>query len=200
MQGALIQRSTWIDDMTRKLVTIIGIPISLVIMMAGCSTVPLGVETPKGTRPGDVFGRMEILGFSSKLTRTLNQKNQGNQPLLFIEHATINVPVGTEFIVPSIKGWWLSYGSLEPADFGDGRVSWITTDHNFGLATVNVNVLDIDAPDMSATPPTQTAKIDIEMRLCDVDHEDDWFGFVSYDLLFLAKQKVKLDPTKIPPQ
>jgi hypothetical protein len=151
----------------------------------GCSTVSSPVQTPTGSRPGDVFQRLEILGFSSKFLSTASRPDARTG---FSERVTIQVPVGTRYIVPAVRGWMLAYGHTDPSDITTAGASfrWVSADHHYGLGLVNVRVLDIDAPDPTTQPPSQTATIEVNARLADVNADDPWFGAVHYTLLFLG--------------
>jgi hypothetical protein len=170
--------------------------LGLCIFLLSCSTISKNVETPTGPQPGDQFGNMTILGFSNKGTASLNRSNaKDNGPTLgFAEDVTIDVPVGTQFIVPAVTGWRLNYGGIDPNTEAahldtDPNVhpKWKTEDHNWGMGQVNVSVKDVNAPDMSATPPKQTATIHISLILSDENGDDSWSGTVFYSLLYLGK-------------
>jgi hypothetical protein len=52
---------------------------------------------------------------------------------------------------------------------------------------IHVAVVDINAPDFSQNPPTQTAQVNVNMRLIDRNGDDPWFGIVGYTLMFLGQ-------------
>lgn len=169
--------------------------LGLCCLLLSCSTISRDVETPTGPKPGDQFGNMVILGFSSKGTTTLNQSNAKSGPTLgFTEDVNVDVPVGTEFIVASISGWKLLYGGSDP-DTEAAHLStdpnlhpkWKTEDHNYGFGQVSIRVKDINAPDMSASPPKQTATITVTLVLSDENADDSWAGAVNYSLIYLGK-------------
>lgn len=155
-------------------------------LLGGCGTAPKDWESPLGPLGGDQFGAMEIIGISSKVTVTLNRPDARSA---FVEDVTVDVPVGTEFIVPSIRGWRLAYGSLEPDTIqghaADPNALWHSADRPFGVAAANVFVKDINAPDTSTNPATQTAVIEVTLDLADYNLDDRWFGLVNYSLIFL---------------
>ncbi len=69
------------------------------------------IATSTGSKPGDIFRPLEILGISSYLTQTGNQPN-GNQ--YFDETIIIDVPLGTYTIVPVPNWWELGHGTSIP--------------------------------------------------------------------------------------
>jgi hypothetical protein len=129
---------------------------------------------------------MEILGIASMLTQTGNRPNDEQQ---WEEIIDISVPVGTHSIVVSPDYWLLAFGSLtallDPLD-PNQNPGWNSEDHNMGLGRVNVAVVDVNAPDFTAVPPKQTARIHVRMNLLDENGDDSWFGLVGYNLTFLG--------------
>ncbi len=153
--------------------------------LSGCSN-PVNFQTPTGQQPGDQFGPWIILGVLSRSTSTLSRADGRST---FLETTTVNVPPGTELIVPAVRGITTGFGSTEPADLSvsGGSFEWSTEDHNFGMTMINVSVTDIDAVDTSTTPPTQTATINVSALLTDDDGRDRWFGGVNYTLICLGR-------------
>src|SRR6476469_7817604 len=82
-----------------------------VLLIAGCATAPKDFETPTGPMPAEQFGSMEIIGIINRSTTSLNESKSNPG---FSEEVTVEVPVGTEFIIPSVRGWSLAYGELDP--------------------------------------------------------------------------------------
>jgi hypothetical protein len=149
----------------------------------GCNTGGRDVETPEGSRSPDQNGPFIILGVISRNTSTLSRHNAYD---LFQETVKLNVPVGTEIIIPTLRGVMNGYGSTTPEDLSTlAAATWNREDHNFGLQYFNVYVSDIDAPDMSTM--TQTASVVVEAQLSDDNGDDDWFGDVNYTLICLGK-------------
>jgi len=144
------------------------------------------IETPTGPAVGSIHGRMEILGIASFLTQTGNQPNDQRQ---WEEIIDIAVPVGTHAIVVSQDYWVLAFGSLtenvDPLD-PNQNPGWNTEDHNMGLGRASVAITDVNAPDFTASPPTQTARILVRMNLLDENGDDSWVGLVGYTLTFLG--------------
>lgn len=164
-----------------------ALPIVAALLLSACETSPRDFETPTGPVSGDIAGPLVILGVASRATSTLNRPN-ADQP--FEEEVKVNVPVGTEAIIPTVRGWTLGYGSLDPADQSpqpdpNGSLSWKPEDHHLGLATVNVAVSDIDAPDVANG--TQTATIVVSAWLTDDNTDDKWFGTIRYNLIYLGR-------------
>jgi hypothetical protein len=62
-----------------------------------------------------------------------------------------------------------------------------TDQRPFGFAQVQVDVVDVNAPDLSNSPPTQTAQIRVRMMLTDANQDDRWFGYASYSLLCVGE-------------
>jgi hypothetical protein len=156
-------------------------------MCLGCATAGRDFETPVGPRPGDQLdGPFVVLGLISRNTGTLSRADGRS---LFEESVTVNVPPGTELIVPTMRGFLLGFGRTDPEDLsaGTGDAAWHSEDHHLGFAYVNVYVDRIHAVDTSSTPPTQTAVIHVQARLTDDNGDDKWFGDVNYTLICLAK-------------
>jgi len=149
-------------------------------------TSPRLIETPTGPVIGSVFAKMEVLGVSSFLTQTGNQPNDQRQ---WTEFVNISVPIGTHCIVASQDFWFLAFGSLssnlDPLD-PNSNPSWNSEDHHWGVGRASVKILDVNAPDFTVNPPTQTAKIDVAMNLLDENGDDSWFGMLGYTLTFLG--------------
>lgn len=172
--------------------------LSVVSLFLGCATAPKDLETPSGPVPGDQFGPMEIVGIISKSTTTLNQPNSNR---IFEEEISIDVPVGTEIIIPAIRGWRLAYGEVDPntieSHIGTSAQAprWTIDDHHFGFGLVNVFVKDVNAPDMRANPPKQTATIQVQLILGDDNLDDRWSGMVNYNLICIKPSAL---PTPTP--
>jgi hypothetical protein len=160
--------------------------LSLSALSYACATAPSNFQTPAGPIPGDQTGPFEILGLISRNTSTQHRPDARTD---FDETVTVNVPPGTEIIVPAMRGWWLGYGSTTPEDISTTiPFTWRTEDHHFGVAYFDIIVTRIDAVDNSTTPPTQTATIHILGRLTDNNLDDSWWGLVDYTLLCLGRR------------
>lgn len=166
----------------RELMTLV----TLLLMATGCATTEFEFETPFGPRSADQIGPFEVLGVISRNTSTLNRSNAHN---LFEEDVNINVPPGTELIVPAMRGWVMGFGSTNPANLGTDAASWNATDHNLGFAFLNIGVERINAVDRTTSPPTQTAVIRVAARLTDDNFDDRWFGSVNYTLICLGRRR-----------
>ncbi|SEI58644.1 hypothetical protein SAMN04244579_01261 [Azotobacter beijerinckii] len=154
------------------------------------STAERYIETPVGSKVGHIWGRLQILGISSYLTQ------RANAPRDDLDHSelrTIAVPVGTVAVVPMPNLWFLGHGELEPANIDpldeNGSVTWHSNDRPWGLGWVHVSVIDVNEPDYSAVPPTQSAQLRIKLHLCDLNADDSLFGAVGYTLLFLGRAR-----------
>jgi hypothetical protein len=160
------------------------------IVFLSCSTVSRDVVTPFGSRPGDQVGPFVILGILHRSTSTENRPDGHAQ---FSENVDVNVPPGTELIIPVVRGYQLGYGTIDPPDFTTSAdrqsFTWHPDDHHFGVAALNVSVDRINAVDNSTTPPTQTARVVVDGKLADVNGDDRWWGSVNYTLLCLGRQR-----------
>jgi hypothetical protein len=153
---------------------------------SGCTTTPLNINTPRGSIPsGDLFEPLQVLGVSHRYTQSLNRSN-GTAG--FSQRVTVNVPVGTETIIPSVQGWTLAYGATDPNDLTDSNWQWRHEDHHLGMEFVDVLVLSVNTPDRNVNPPQQSADIQIRILLRDDNGDDRWFGSVNYSLLFLGRK------------
>ena len=161
--------------------------ISLCILWS-CGTGDRQIETPQGTRTADQVGPWEILGVISKATSTLKQSNAHTA---FTEDIKINVPPGTQIIIPAMRGYSFGYGSTTPDDLStdpNQKATWHTEDHNLGHAEINIYVKDIDAVDNSVTPATQTATITVTALVSDENGDDDRWAYTNYNLLCLGRK------------
>ena len=156
------------------------------VLLSGCETRPREFETPIGPVEGDLFEQLQILGVSYKITATLNQRRGRT----VVETIDIEVPVGTQVIIPVLRSWRLAYGEIDPDTFEAHTFEpgeWNYKDHNYGFGQVNISVLDINAPDFSVTPARQTATIFVSLLLADYNADDRWFGAVAYSLIYLGR-------------
>jgi len=156
-------------------------------LLAGCSTSPREIQTPTGAIRGQVNGPFVVLGVASRATSSLNRPNGMTA---FIQTVRIDVPAGTEVVVPALIGWDLGYGSTLPADLSgqvtpESTFTWTPTDRSLGMARVDISVTDIDALAPGAT--TQSATLRIGMQLADSHGDDPWWGVVRYQLIFLGR-------------
>jgi hypothetical protein len=161
----------------------------LIILCYACNTGPRQVETPQGPRSADQSGPFIILGIVSRNTSTLSQADAKKG---FEETVTVNIPPGTEIIIPTVRGWFTGYGKTTPEDLSqqpdpNGSLIWQPNDEHFGLAWFNVFVDHINAIDTSTTPATQTAVIKIVCILGDENLDNRWWASVNYNLFCLAK-------------
>lgn len=147
------------------------------------------IETPFGPVVGTISERLEVLGISSYLTQTGNRPNARSQWEEIVDIS--NVPVGTITIMTSIDKWILGYGELDPEllDPLNPNVNpgWNGVDHHIGLGRVQVTVVDINSPDLSQSPPRQSARIVIKLNFLDYNGDDRWFGMVGFSLIFLGR-------------
>ena len=150
-----------------------------------CATTPPDFETPRGPRSGDQPGPWVILGVLNRNTSSLKRAN-ATEP--FQEGVRVDVPVGTELIIPTIRGFGAGYGRTDPEDLsGGGSFTWHAADHHLGVLYLNVQVVDINAPDNSTTPPSQSASLTVTALLADDNLDDQWFGTINYTLLCLGR-------------
>jgi hypothetical protein len=157
------------------------------IFIAGCSTSGRDIQTPTGAVSGQVNGPFVVLGVASRATSTLSRPN-GETFLQTVR--LLDVPAGTEVIVPTVTGWDLGYGSTAPADLSgqttpESTFHWNATDHHLGFARIDVSVVDIDALAPGAT--TQTATLRIGAQLADGNGDDPWWGVIRYQLIYLGR-------------
>lgn len=158
----------------------------LTMLLGGCAaTRPETITTVEGpVTNGVIARRLEVLGLL-RLTTT-----SGNIPEAADSHfveATVEVPVGTAVILPSLTGWGLGYGTAQPNPGApDARLDWDSEDHHWGLGNVEVSVVRIHPPNTTTQPPTQLADLSIRFFLSDDNHDDPWFGAVNYSLLCLG--------------
>lgn len=162
--------------------------LTTLVFLAGCGTQNRDLQTPIGNKPGDQFGGFEIIGISSKTSTTGNLNDARTQ---FNEKLTINVPVGTYIIIPTVRGWLTGFGTITPSDLSNindlnGSMRWSSDDHHLGIQSFNIYVDHISAPDTTAN--TQTAVIGFSGILSDYNSDDKWFGIINYDLIFLGKK------------
>ena len=147
------------------------------------------IETPSGPVIGTINERLEVLGVSSYLTQTGNLSNARSQFREFFD--ITNVPIGTITITSSVDKWAIGYGSLDPELLDEldpnANPQWRATDHNIGLARVQVSVTDINSPNLNQNPPRQSARVVVSLNLLDGNGDDDWFGIVGYTLTFLGR-------------
>jgi hypothetical protein len=158
------------------------------IAAAACATGPRPIMTPQGERAADQNGPFVILGVISRATSTLHRSNADTP---FEETVTLNVPVGTQLIIPALRGYGIGYGSTTPEDLSPdpgpaGTAVWHSTDHHLGVASVNIWVDRVNAVDNSSTPATQTAVIKVRAWLTDDNHDDAWWALATYTLLCLG--------------
>ena len=164
------------------------IPLLLVCLLPSCATGPRDLETPQGPRPADQVGPFVILGVVSRNTSTLHRSDARTT---FSENHTVNVPPGTQLIIPAMRGWAIGYGSTTPDDLSqqpdiNSTVTWHSADHHLGMAYLNIYVDRINAVDNTTTPATQTAVITVSGLLTDDNFDDGWWGTVNYTLLCLG--------------
>ena len=149
------------------------------------TTVTDTIETPVGPSEGQIFAPLQVLGVVARQTST---KNQSDSWRSHFETITIDVPVGTQVIVPCVTKWWLTYGKLTPDVEPDEVTGFQVDDHHWGSGYVNIRVADINAPDFSSSPPTQSATLELNLWLTDHNHDDQWFGEVAYTLICLGSR------------
>jgi hypothetical protein len=153
----------------------------VILSLLGCSTRSAAIITPAGPVHGTLAGPLTILGIATENTET---GNQTSAPTVWTESVTIDVPVGTQAIVPAITGLNLSYGAKNARSTPSSFV-WDTADHHLGFQHASVIVTRINPPDPSGAH--QTAEIQVQLFLRDVNGDDPWFGGVGYQLIFLGR-------------
>lgn len=170
-----------------------GLPwiLGVCLLAVSCRSAPLDIPTSIGTVEGDLFGEFRIVGVSRRLTVTGNQDEAPGTHDLTRE-LEVQVPVATELIVPVVQGWLLGFGSFLDGDDAQSIIEgsrFAVRDHHYGVGYVNVKVADIGAPEAGTDPPTRPVTIAVDLALADNDGHDDWAGFVSFHLLYLARQE-----------
>lgn len=155
-----------------------------VLAVSGCAGISRRVETPAG--PHFVTNRpFNILGV---IRRTATTENQGSHSGVVSFDESVNVPVGTDVILPAVQGWLVGFGHLDPDDLSmsDALGGLATTVHPgqrpLGAEYVYVAVTDINAP----SGGLQTATIRHNFLMTDKNNDDSWFGVVSYHLVCLS--------------
>lgn len=165
--------------------------VAVVVSCSGCIGVERRIETQAG--PQFVVSRaMDIVGVIRRTATSGNQRG-GTGKASFDEY--IGVPVGTDVIVPAVHGWTIGFGSLDPDDLsmvestGELTMSIRPGHRPLGAAHVAVSVVDINAPSGAfgfSTTLGQVARIQHDFLLTDGNHDDSWFGIVSYHLICLS--------------
>ena len=163
--------------------------------LVSCGTAPKDFESQRGPISADQLRPFEILGVVNRATVSLNQPNASNG---FSEKITSNVPVGTEVIIPAIRGWTLTFGNGEPNTVeshasvaGAPPLQGPRVDHHWSRGSVNVFVEDINSP---APDGSQTARIEVRLFLSDENSDDKWFGSVNYTLICLGPKSTPRPP------
>ena len=156
------------------------------LTVAACAS-DRDIQTPVGPVSGQVAGQFIVLGVAFKATSTGNRPNAGT---VFRETVDLDVPAGTEVIVPALTGWDIGFGSTDPEDLSpqaapESVFNWRATDHHYGWSRVGVVVRDIDALAPGAT--TQRARIEVQATLTDNNLDDPWWGVIRYQLIFLGR-------------
>lgn len=163
----------------------VGILATMLTPLAGCTTATQPIATPTGNVTGIVQGPMVVLGTEARRTST-GKIEDGAE---FRVRLSIDVPVGTQVIVPSITGYSVGFGETEPEDINlidpsAPTYTWKRDDKHFGALQLSVLPVDIDAAAPGAT--SQTAQFVVLMRLLDGGADDKWWGTISYNLLYLG--------------
>ena len=155
-------------------------------LLAGCATTRNEtIATIEGPATSGVIARpLQVVGLL-KLSTTSGNISAGENSH-FVQ-ATVDVPIGTAVIMPTLHGWTLAYGEAQPNSGNpDAEIDWSAEDHNWGLGTVEVSVVKINPPNMLTQPATQTAELSIRFLLRDDNGDDPWFGGVDFSLLCLG--------------
>src|SRR5262249_16289528 len=138
------------------------------------------IQTPYGTQKGRIWKPMQVLGVGHYLTMTQNQMD--DRFFSWNENVDLDVPVGTITVMTAITGWVLGHGSMNPDVFDpmddNAAWQWNSADRPWGMGWASVERVDVNAPDMSQSPPRQTAQLQVIMHLCDYNVDDPWFGIV----------------------
>ena len=164
---------------------LIFIPLALMLLLVSCNRLrPIQTSTSPDN-DGEYFRGLDIIGFSKYQVSTDNQSNAQN-PLVRIER--INIPIGTDAIIPSVEGWLFGFGMLQPTGQTDGELSGyrpLVQAKKLALGQFHVFVDRIYPANLSASPPIQQADIKIIAYLVDENVSQPWFGKVDYHLIFL---------------
>ena len=170
----------------QKFLSLLAAGVLLIAALGGCAgTRHETITSIEGPIHSGVLARpLVILGI---LKLTTNSGNLANANQTQFVRTSVEVPVGTAVIVPSLSGWMLGFGSAQPNPANpEAEINWQTEDHNWGLGTVEVSVLKIHPPNTLTQPPTQTADISVRFYLSDDNQDDPWFGAANYTLLCLG--------------
>ena len=175
----------------------------LAFLTLGCEaqTEPITITTVEGKVPsGQIFQNLKILGIVQLETHTDNRSDAKDG--LFVTRSRVQIPVGTQLIIPVVNGWSVGFGKV--SDKGENVFTWSPEDHHYGLQQLAVFVDRISPPDQNSVPVKQSASIGVEFYLSDKNHDDKWFGTANYTLICLGVEgsggkwlPVELDPPQV---
>lgn len=134
----------------------------------------LGLPTPLGPRAVDRFERFDVIGLGETVQLGFVGRPPGPP-----EYHSIEVPPGTEFIVPIIEGWRLAY--FRPA-----------RDHNIGLALCNVVPEGWEVPPRTSEPPH--VRLTWGAAVADGRAEDRFTATIRFSLLYLRRAEAAYVP------
>jgi hypothetical protein len=157
----------------RSSMTRLTVAAALAGLIAACTTLESPTLTPLGQAPSDLLEPLEIVGVSEPVSESVSGASPASAP----PSRTVAVPAGTEIVVPVFRGWRLQAGPEGGSP----------TDHNLGMAWATVSVTAIQPPDLTRTPPTQTASVASGTLLSGPAGTEAWSGRIDYQLLCLRR-------------
>jgi hypothetical protein len=125
-----------------------------------------------------VQARLEIVGMIPGHTVI----NAADSNALQQRQVFVDVPAGTQFVLPSLSGWMLGYGSVQ--ENADGTFSLPTAaEQSYGRGLASVTVLELHDP----VPPaaTKTAVVNVSALLQCGEPRAEWSAIVGWSLLLL---------------
>lgn len=146
------------------------------VMLLGCATRPFALATPIGPRAADYFERFQILDVQT----FRNAESSGQAPTGGLQHIEVDLPFGTEFVVPVLQGWRLI---MEPATSGDTQ---------YGFSVVTLSPEHWELPSSPGTPArTQLAYSGF---ITNGGGRNHFSAFTDYSLIFLRRADSPLVP------
>jgi hypothetical protein len=147
--------------------------------VAGCATtvprdMPLNVSDLSVAEPSRPY---VILGV---FTGQMNTLRRGNALETYLGIESVPIPTGTQAIVPVITQWSLGYGHFTPDLSLPPPRTWSGQDHHLGIAHIGIRVSAINSA-------AGTATIQVTARLTDRNLDDEWWGRIDYQLIFLGQ-------------
>lgn len=145
------------------------------LLLTGCGVGTWTLATPIGPRSADYFEEFHIIGVER------DQWIFRTRPPDGYETRTIEVPAGTEFVVPVLEGWELRFGTPDEA-----------RGQNFGLAAVSLLPGRWELPSDPASP--SEVRLVFTGLLSDLGSDDEYTARIWYSLIFLRRAVDPLVP------